>query len=906
MTSNVGVFQLAKSNASVFANAKLGDVLVRTNGSNKCILIGPNRNGSNSVLYLSSNLVRFDTDIEVANNIKSTAGVITIQNANLISPNNYLDYVSNNIMECVQGTINNAIITTLSGVADFNGINASVTNVSASNLVAGSITVCNLTVGGTTQVSTIDTTNVITTNATINALTVNNITSTGNITTTGNITSIGNITSTGLSKITSLSNFALYSSNAIINNISVTGQSMINTLLATSVTANSTTVSNLTGSNINCCNIASTNTTTVLLAASNASVITCSNTTVSTSNLYTNLIGVNTVSPTDLLHVDNGRIRVHMNGGSEQLKIVNLTGQSEIALYSVSENSLNKVVMGIDSSVSRGVYIQTHGTDRITIMPSTGFVGIGVSNPEQRLDVDGAIAIRGTSIFDTNRNIYGASLTTSNIVCTDLSCTELTTQGGSINAGALLVGAISSQSINTQNNVINTGTNGVLTSSLTFNNYNLNTSFFMSNAQFVGLNNTTNVVGLHVSGRLLASNAIIGVVNTLGAVFAHCNNFNSFSYAVNQAADGSTTLNTAINRTLGFAVNGSTFMTLNSTGLDIANAVTINGRAFTDINRNIQVTSATGQGFYTTPQSNTARQAGGFYLSSDRSFGIELQSNLMTYVARNSTGGFHFKTVNSTYSAHDSGTSLLLITTSGSVGVGTTTPNQKLHVNGNAQIDGDLTLARINASNALSINANVTNHINLLNPSLASSNVVSVGFGKASQSNNNFAYMNYFHAADNSSNNQIRLGLWGNQGTVSITSSNVGINTFTPNYPLHVAATIGNVSVYADGDVACFSDQRKKINIQKIDSALDKIMQINGYTFNHIDKPHEKRMAGVLAQEVIEVLPEVVSTDQDGFYNVSYGNVCALLINAIKELQVKVDALTNNNSCQCQCQCRHV
>jgi len=50
---------------------------------------------------------------------------------------------------------------------------------------------------------------------------------------------------------------------------------------------------------------------------------------------------------------------------------------------------------------------------------------------------------------------------------------------------------------------------------------------------------------------------------------------------------------------------------------------------------------------------------------------------------------------------------------------------------------------------------------------------------------------------------------------------------------------------------------------------------------------------GVIAQELIDVLPEVVKKDKDGMYSVAYGNITAVLIEAIKELSNKVEDLEN-------------
>src|SRR5690606_22058753 len=83
------------------------------------------------------------------------------------------------------------------------------------------------------------------------------------------------------------------------------------------------------------------------------------------------------------------------------------------------------------------------------------------------------------------------------------------------------------------------------------------------------------------------------------------------------------------------------------------------------------------------------------------------------------------------------------------------------------------------------------------------------------------------------------------------------------------------------GDVTANSDVRLKENIEEIDDALNKVLRLNGYTFNKIGQ--ERRQAGVIAQEIIEVLPEVVHTNDDGYMSVAYGNITALLIEAIKD-----------------------
>lgn len=112
-------------------------------------------------------------------------------------------------------------------------------------------------------------------------------------------------------------------------------------------------------------------------------------------------------------------------------------------------------------------------------------------------------------------------------------------------------------------------------------------------------------------------------------------------------------------------------------------------------------------------------------------------------------------------------------------------------------------------------------------------------------------------------------------------NANLGIDYPTPEYKLDVNGDIRAVSYYL------FSDIRKKKDIQLIEHAVDKLSNISGYTFTL----NGQRSAGLIAQEVISVLPEVISQDSEGYLNISYDNVIGLLVNAVKELTTRVQVL---------------
>lgn len=94
----------------------------------------------------------------------------------------------------------------------------------------------------------------------------------------------------------------------------------------------------------------------------------------------------------------------------------------------------------------------------------------------------------------------------------------------------------------------------------------------------------------------------------------------------------------------------------------------------------------------------------------------------------------------------------------------------------------------------------------------------------------------------------------------------------------------------AKRDITAYSDISLKENIEVIPNALDKVSAIRGVTYDRTDCDME-RQAGVIAQEVEKVLPEVVSTNGEGVKSVAYGNLVSLLIEAVKELKSEIEEL---------------
>ena len=127
---------------------------------------------------------------------------------------------------------------------------------------------------------------------------------------------------------------------------------------------------------------------------------------------------------------------------------------------------------------------------------------------------------------------------------------------------------------------------------------------------------------------------------------------------------------------------------------------------------------------------------------------------------------------------------------------------------------------------------------------------------------------------------------WFRDGSHSNTENNAGTGGT-------VAMTLdGSSNLVVTSNVTAYSDITLKKNIESIPNALDKVLNLRGVTYNRIDIENEPRQTGVIAQEVEEVLPEVVNTDEEtGIKSVAYGNMVGLLIEAIKEQQQEINNL---------------
>ena len=107
----------------------------------------------------------------------------------------------------------------------------------------------------------------------------------------------------------------------------------------------------------------------------------------------------------------------------------------------------------------------------------------------------------------------------------------------------------------------------------------------------------------------------------------------------------------------------------------------------------------------------------------------------------------------------------------------------------------------------------------------------------------------------------------------------------------NVEIPTGNLTVGGNVNAAAFyytSDASLKTDISPLENSLEKVMNLEGVSFNW--KNGGKQSIGLIAQDVEKILPEVVNTD-NGLKYIDYGKLTALLIEAIKEQQKEIELL---------------
>lgn len=290
-----------------------------------------------------------------------------------------------------------------------------------------------------------------------------------------------------------------------------------------------------------------------------------------------------------------------------------------------------------------------------------------------------------------------------------------------------------------------------------------------------------------------------------------------------------------------------------------------------------------------------------------------------------------------------------LITAGGSINIGSEANTSTLLVNSTSAFKGNSTWSRTGTTGDLTITANTTQHNMGIGGIVCANLVVSGTATLPSDTSLTLSTVSgkVFNVADT-----INLGTGANAVTTVIFGSGAGSGTtaniiftdaefsttFTPRLDntidigtsskgfrtgyFDTSLVVGNTTVngtqvtvganttigydsiqanniYATDDLIgkYSSDQQLKDNVLVIDTALNKINNISGYSFTWNQNIGDMRTGtndyGVLAQEIEEILPDAVSINGRGYKTVNYNALIPLLVEAVKELSAKVDYYMN-------------
>jgi hypothetical protein len=255
------------------------------------------------------------------------------------------------------------------------------------------------------------------------------------------------------------------------------------------------------------------------------------------------------------------------------------------------------------------------------------------------------------------------------------------------------------------------------------------------------------------------------------------------------------------------------------------------------------------------------------------------------------------------------GAAVRMTITGSNVGIGTSSPSQKLHISDSSAVycrivntagadvylGAESTIGVLSVSNNLALDVRTNNttriyvtaggQVELPNPTLIGKNSNAgscIGFteNQIYRTGNGILYLQEY-----STNHIIALNGGGN--FLIGTSTNLGYRLFANG----TAAGLSNWNNVSDG--------RLKKDVTPVINGLDKIKQLNGITFNW-DKTlrpdlnvDDKNHLGLIAQDVEAILPQVVTTGDDEFgtKTIAYSDIVPVLIEAIKELSAKNTAL---------------
>ncbi|MFN3188533.1 MAG: tail fiber domain-containing protein [Candidatus Paceibacteria bacterium] len=536
-------------------------------------------------------------------------------------------------------------------------------------------------------------------------------------------------------------------------------------------------------------------------------------------------VGIGTTSPGQKLDVSGGNI------ATNQALMFTGSGASSVST-------------GIHAASANTLVFRTSSSERLRI-DSSGNVGIGITDPEQPLHVNpGRLAIAGQGSNDWISNVsYSAIYTTASGAAYPFEST----------VGHLIIQP-RTNNLNARDIILATGATTPSARLVVKGNGN------------VGIGTTSPDRTLHVAGEANINNLRIGAVGVGGSWAGIRHNAlsleDSSQYALIQNEEGTTLLNAATSSSgLRFRIGNQDRLVLSPSGtfgIGTGAPLTLqHNRADSKYLLQLQRNStAEGSEALIRFANSTNDDTYSAYIGSVRAAGSPA-----------GRGDLVFGT-NGTTASSDNISERMRITSTGNVGIGITSPTERLHVVGSTRLSDGGGTADVPA---LLVTRN--------NPGDGAT-VLDLQMGS------------------NSSNRFFIKGI----GSGSSVNFSVASNGSIYSSPLDGGAT--TLSADANGRIIRTpSDSTLKTNIKDINNAMDTILALRGVSFEWIDKDRFGNMTeiGFIAQEVDTVLPELVRKGGE-YWALNTPNMLAVVIEAMKEMwevvlgnKAKIAELENEN-----------